>query len=815
MDLARRPAPRDLILAVILLCFAIAALFWKVPILGQVVLPADRVFQDPAFRDLAPSQYRVPQNGLLSDPVTAFYGWHDLAAESLQKRGRVPLWNPFEFAGQPLVANAQSALFYPPNWLLRWLSPARVTTIRQMVNLLFSGLFTFLLCRRLQVSGPGSTLAAIAFTLSGPLMVWLGSPHSNVLASLPFTMWSAEGVLGSRRTSRWLVLVAVGVALAALGGHPETAFHVGVVVGSYVLARVSLLDLRPHHKLRLLIGFALATVLGMTLAAIQLVPFAEFLSQSSTLAGGGRGMRGGSLLFSPEWLARFATSVTLLCPGFYGTPTAHSYWFPLEPTFNYSEQSLYFGTIPLALAVGGLFSRRSGRPARIMALLAVLCLGVAWRAPVLEVVNHLPLFSLVGNGRLIMQFAFLGAVLAGFGFDQLVPDLQSGQVRSGRVSHGAAFVLSLVIAVPVAMGLCKVVVYPLMASDGVELGWLRHVLFSVFSPGRVCTFMPAITATAAAAAGALAIIAGRGRILTPLVIVLTLAELLVLGSGYNPTIEESLIFPTTDWIEMLHLESAPFRVMSEEVFAANYGTAYRIAQIDAYDLPVFRTNSELYRAQGGTGRDYQQVWSPDWPLVDWMNIRYVITSHDLGAPRFTLVYERAQVRVYRNEHALPRAYVVHGIEVMEQDRDAIASLVDGHFDFEEVVLLSGHLPDEEAQEIRLAGELSHKSIVEFVTYGYDEAVLHVTNDAAGLLVMSDQFAPGWTAAVDGKKVEIHRANYAFRAVFLSPGDHTVEFRYEPLTWRIGAALSTLGLVVVAVVGIRTYVRRQCETVNLG
>jgi len=50
MDLARRPAPRDLILAVILLCFAIAALFWKVPILGQVVLPADRVFQDPAFR---------------------------------------------------------------------------------------------------------------------------------------------------------------------------------------------------------------------------------------------------------------------------------------------------------------------------------------------------------------------------------------------------------------------------------------------------------------------------------------------------------------------------------------------------------------------------------------------------------------------------------------------------------------------------------------------------------------------------------------------------------------------------------------------
>jgi hypothetical protein len=62
------------------------------------------------------------------------------------------------------------------------------------------------------------------------------------------------------------------------------------------------------------------------------------------------------------------------------------------------------------------------------------------------------------------------------------------------------------------------------------------------------------------------------------------------------------------------------------------------------------------------------------------------------------------------------------------------------------------------------------------------------------LVLSDRFAPGWEARLDGKPVPIQRAEYLFRAVLLPAGDHTVEFHYRPASFRIGCLVSLAGLV---------------------
>lgn len=50
-------------------------------------------------------------------PLLQFYPWHEIAKQILLS-GRLPLWNPWVGMGAPLLANAQSALLYPPNWLL-------------------------------------------------------------------------------------------------------------------------------------------------------------------------------------------------------------------------------------------------------------------------------------------------------------------------------------------------------------------------------------------------------------------------------------------------------------------------------------------------------------------------------------------------------------------------------------------------------------------------------------------------------------------------------------------------------------------------
>ena len=79
----------------------------------------------------------------------------------------------------------------------------------------------------------------------------------------------------------------------------------------------------------------------------------------------------------------------------------------------------------------------------------------------------------------------------------------------------------------------------------------------------------------------------------------------------------------------------------------------------------------------------------------------------------------------------------------------------------------------------------------------------MSSDSAGLLVLADLFYPGWTAEVDGRPAEILMADGVFRAVALPQGTHRVVFRYQPLSVKIGAALSALALLAVAVLAGRS------------
>jgi uncharacterized membrane protein YfhO len=67
--------------------------------------------------------------------------------------------------------------------------------------------------------------------------------------------------------------------------------------------------------------------------------------------------------------------------------------------------------------------------------------------------------------------------------------------------------------------------------------------------------------------------------------------------------------------------------------------------------------------------------------------------------------------------------------------------------------------------------------------------------------------PGWVARVDGRPVPILAADYLFRAVAVPAGRHSIEFRYEPRSIKIGAAVSIVATVITVflliVSGLRT------------
>jgi uncharacterized membrane protein YfhO len=70
------------------------------------------------------------------------------------------------------------------------------------------------------------------------------------------------------------------------------------------------------------------------------------------------------------------------------------------------------------------------------------------------------------------------------------------------------------------------------------------------------------------------------------------------------------------------------------------------------------------------------------------------------------------------------------------------------------------------------------------------------------LVLSDVWYPGWRAWLDGAPMPISRANYLYRAVFVSAGDHQVVFSYQPLSFWLGLAISLISCLLLARLGFR-------------
>src|SRR5262245_36864805 len=84
-------------------------------LVGRIPFPADMVLAFPPYARVA-SEHAKPLHGNIGDLVMSFYPYRTLLARAAHE-GTLPFWNPYMMSGSPFVASAQSAVFYPPNFL--------------------------------------------------------------------------------------------------------------------------------------------------------------------------------------------------------------------------------------------------------------------------------------------------------------------------------------------------------------------------------------------------------------------------------------------------------------------------------------------------------------------------------------------------------------------------------------------------------------------------------------------------------------------------------------------------------------------------
>ncbi|MDY7039946.1 MAG: YfhO family protein [Chloroflexota bacterium] len=163
--------------------------------------------------------------------------------------------------------------------------------------------------------------------------------------------------------------------------------------------------------------------------------------------------------------------------------------------------------------------------------------------------------------------------------------------------------------------------------------------------------------------------------------------------------------------------------------------------------------------------------------------------------QFRLVHS-GDVKIYENLDTLPRAFVVHRARVVEDDEAALTVMADAGFEPGGEVLLAEEAGGDEMTVASDDGPVADQTRI--AEYSAERVVVEVNAESEGYLVLTDTHYPGWRATVDGQETPILRADVLFRAVRVPAGQHTVEFRFQPRTFRGGAAISMLILVGVVV-----------------
>lgn len=126
-------------------------------------------------------------------------------------------------------------------------------------------------------------------------------------------------------------------------------------------------------------------------------------------------------------------------------------------------------------------------------------------------------------------------------------------------------------------------------------------------------------------------------------------------------------------------------------------------------------------------------------------------------------------------NALPRAKLYSYWQSPTNDDATLEILASHEFDPEQTVLVAQDTPVRQPP-----GDAKLDSgAVSITDYQPKHVKLQANAITPAVLLLNDRIAPAWRVWVDQKPAPLLRCNYLMRGVFLTPGEHTVEFRFQP------------------------------------
>lgn len=745
--------------------FALLVMVNYAPVLlGKIPFPRDLVLQFPAWTG-TPRTEPLQSHADIGDLVTQIYPFRALAARSI-RAGKLPLWNPQFLAGAPFLANAQSALFYPPNMLYYVLPVPVAWTICIMLRMFLAMLFMAWFMRSVGASRAGSVFSGIVFGFCGFTTAWQGYPIGDAAVWLPFVCYTVHRV--HRKPSRFSIgLAALAFAMPVFAGHPETAVHIGLA-GTITAIFIWAFPLDRHvsrFSVRFLACFGLIGILALGLASIQMIPILEWVKQVANPFDRGQPL---------ELLALVSRDIRR-------APNSVGLWPP--------ESAAYLGMATFLAAPLALLYR-ARRAALLLTILTAVGMGVALGVqPFNWMALQLPLLGSIKNSRMMLIGSFGMAGLAGLGISALEKEIPIS-MRKRVLAVGL---------IAVAFLAAFLLIYNLQLRTQFKPEWIRRPSLS-----RTLLFLSLILILSKLYGGL------RGRVFPVSICGLAIFELATFSYGYTGFAWRTEIFPRSPVFDFLMHRDAPdsFRIIKvPDPYSANAQIMYGLSSADGYESRMverlwllmselqdpFEMADYMKRASTPGSNDRR---------LDLLNVKYVLVS--ASAPeiklfsdtrRFAPVFNNGRVAIFENKTVLPRVFAVPatGIEAFQNMTQSLERIRSASFDPERSVILDNFSSLASGKDLPAAPFQS--DIKPTYSDGVDQA-FHVNVSQRAVLVFSQTNYPGWKAVVDGQRVPVIPADIALIGIPVSAGMHDVRLNFEPSSFKAGAFLTIICLAII-------------------
>ena len=741
----------------------------KAMLTGEVLAPLDIAYSigEPLASHREEAGVRGVRTPILSDVVNSYIPSRKAVREAI-KHGRLPLWNRFSMAGEPLLAFQQPAALHPATWLGMALPLANAWTYEMAFRLLLAMLSAYLYFREIECGEAASLLAAAGWALSDHLIFWLGYSVTASVAAFPLLL------LGLRRLARSGGATAVGITVASLvlitlGGHPETLLHTVAGGGVYFLFEIGCVDLGQWR--RALGGALLSGALALGLTAVSLLPFVEIMPETSThqaRTGFYVGLK--KSVNVSESLRRSTRDVLPYAFGLAGHGRLAE---------GFALPAAYAGALALPLAAIGLGSRRREKWA--FALLGLLGLALWARlVGVADAVGRLPLFHMAVNDYLVFLGSFGVVALAALGLD-----------RIARGEAAGAFAGACLLAAVLIGALFAAVLSELLGLEMSESDLLRRLLLQC---GPLL-----------AAAGATVALKRRPpELALVLCLLFAVSRALEAGEVY-PTFSDKAFYPRLEIRDALP-ERVPDRVAAlDHHWIPDMSAMYELQDVRGYEAMTLAAFVDTYALWCVP----QPVWfnrvdDASRPFLSFLNVRYLLAGSGEPVPRgWRLVVSGREGRIFENPAVLPRSFVPAHIGWLKDPGRQLAVLAEvGDYGGYGVVERGPDRPKDSQ-----AWESNGPGTVRIVSDTGQRLVLDVDASARSVVATSLPLWTGWKATIDGRTSPILRFNRAFVGLWVPPGRHAVVLDYLPDGFLWGAVVSAVTLLVIVALLLHRSTRR--------